>query len=77
METKKTSVKNRAARAIASVFGVTVGLAGIEHGFFEILQGNQSTEGLLIEEPASRNLPQASQRLEFKGENRGERLIVE
>jgi hypothetical protein len=29
-----------ATRAVASTLGVLVGLAGIEHGFFELLQGN-------------------------------------
>jgi hypothetical protein len=35
------SFKNTSAiRAVASTLGVLVGLAGIEHGFFEMLQGN-------------------------------------
>ena len=36
-------------RTVASTFGVLVGLAGIEHGIFEILQGNVKPDGLLID----------------------------
>jgi hypothetical protein len=38
-----------AIRAVASTFGVLVGLAGIQHGIFEILQGNVKPDGLLID----------------------------
>jgi hypothetical protein len=38
-----------ATRVISSVFGVLVGLAGIIHGTFEILQGNTIPNGLLSE----------------------------
>ncbi|MFC1803252.1 hypothetical protein ACFL0D_04710 [Thermoproteota archaeon] len=38
-----------AIRAVASRFGVLVGLAGIEHGIFEMLQGNVKPDGLLID----------------------------
>ena len=38
----------RAARITASVLGLTAGGAGIEHGVFEILQGNARPEGLMI-----------------------------
>jgi hypothetical protein len=38
-----------AIRAVASTLGVLVGLAGIEHGFFEMLQGNVKPNGLLID----------------------------
>jgi hypothetical protein len=34
---------------VASTFGVVVGLAGIDHGIFEILQGNVASSGLMIE----------------------------
>lgn len=34
-----------ATKAVASTFGVLVGLAGIEHGFFEMLQGNVTPSG--------------------------------
>src|SRR5208283_296635 len=47
---------NRATRIIVSTFGVTLGIAGIDHGFFEALQGNVPTPGLFIQAigPASR-----------------------
>ena len=38
----------RATRISASVLGLTAGLAGIEHGIFEVLQGNARSEGLMI-----------------------------
>ncbi len=37
-----------ALRASASVFGVYAGLLGVEHGFFETLQGNVPTKGVRI-----------------------------
>ncbi len=39
---------NHATRVIASTFGILVGLAGIDHGIFEILQGNIRPDGLMI-----------------------------
>jgi len=39
---------NRATKTIVSVVGVILGLSGLDHGFFEILQGNQPTNGLMI-----------------------------
>ena len=44
---QKTSIS--ATRVIASTLGAVVGLAGMEHGFFEILQGNAATSGLVID----------------------------
>jgi hypothetical protein len=38
-----------ATRIVASSFGVLVGLAGIDHGIFEILQGNVAPDSLLID----------------------------
>ena len=38
-----------ATRAVASTFGVLVGLAGIEHGFFEMLQGNVTPNDIMID----------------------------
>ena len=38
----------KATKAIATWFGLAAGLAGLEHGIFEILQGNTHPEGLMI-----------------------------
>jgi hypothetical protein len=38
----------RATRVVASLFGVVAGIAGIEHGYFEILQGNVRPDSLMI-----------------------------
>jgi hypothetical protein len=38
----------RATRISATVLGLTAGGAGIEHGCFEVLQGNVQPEGLMI-----------------------------
>lgn len=38
-----------ATRVVASTLGVLVGLAGIEHGVFEVLRGNVAPEGFLID----------------------------
>ena len=40
---------NRATKTIVSTVGVILGISGLDHGIFEILQGNTSTNGLLIE----------------------------
>jgi hypothetical protein len=40
---------NRATKTIVSTIGVILGVSGLDHGIFEILQGNQPTKGLLIE----------------------------
>jgi hypothetical protein len=40
---------NRATRIIVAVISVLLGIAGINHGFFEVLQGNTPTDGLLIQ----------------------------
>ena len=39
---------NHAIRVVAATLGVLVGLAGIDHGIFEILQGNTRPDGLMI-----------------------------
>jgi len=44
MNTKDIS----ATRIVASTLGILVGLAGIDHGIFEILQGNTAPDGLMI-----------------------------
>jgi hypothetical protein len=38
----------KATRIAATVLGLTAGVAGIEHGYFEVLQGNARPEGLMI-----------------------------
>ncbi len=40
---------NGATKTVASTFGVLVGLAGIEHGFFEMLQGNETPSDIMID----------------------------
>lgn len=40
---------NRATRIIISTIGTILGIAGIDHGFFETLQGNTPTDGLIIQ----------------------------
>jgi hypothetical protein len=48
METTGVFVKSSATRIVASTFGILVGLAGIEHGFFEMLQGNVKPDNTLF-----------------------------
>ena len=38
----------KATKTVATWFGIAAGIAGIEHGYFEILQGNTKPEGLMI-----------------------------
>jgi hypothetical protein len=38
----------KATKAVATWFGISAGGASIEHGYFEILQGNIRPEGLMI-----------------------------
>ncbi len=38
----------KATKTVATWFGVAAGIAGLEHGYFEILQGNTKPEGLMI-----------------------------
>jgi len=40
---------NRATRIIVSAVGIMLGIAGMNHGFFEILQGNTPTGSLIIQ----------------------------
>ncbi|MFW9846644.1 MAG: hypothetical protein ACFFD6_07845 [Candidatus Thorarchaeota archaeon] len=42
-------LKDNAAKAAASTYGILVGLASIEHGLFEILQGDIPTGGIMID----------------------------
>jgi hypothetical protein len=41
-------VRNSATRVVASIFGVFAGLLGLEHGYFETLQGNGAPSGIMI-----------------------------
>ncbi len=45
MENKKLT----ATRWVVSVYGILIGLAGIEHGIFEILQGDVPTGGIMVD----------------------------
>jgi hypothetical protein len=40
---------NRATKIIVSTMGAMLGISGINHGFFETQQGNQPTNGLIIQ----------------------------
>jgi hypothetical protein len=50
----------RATRISATVLGLTAGVAGIEHGIFEVLQGNARPEGLMISSIGPPCVPQLS-----------------
>jgi len=41
-------VSNSATRIVASTFGILAGLLGLEHGYFETLQGNSAPGGIYI-----------------------------
>jgi hypothetical protein len=49
MEGERASTSVSATRVVASTLGVLVGLAGIEHGIFEVLQGDVRPDGIMIE----------------------------
>jgi hypothetical protein len=49
MERRETAQPMSATRIVASALGVLVGLAGIDHGFFEVLQGSVAPDGLMID----------------------------
>jgi hypothetical protein len=38
----------KVTKSVATWFGVAAGIAGIEHGYFEILQGNIQPDRLMI-----------------------------
>lgn len=40
---------NRVTRIIVATVGVMLSIAGLDHGFFEVLQGNKPTTGLVIQ----------------------------
>src|SRR5574342_868342 len=38
----------KATKSVATWFGITAGVGGLEHGYFEILQGSTKPQGLMI-----------------------------
>jgi hypothetical protein len=48
LEKKKGNPMNRATKIIVSTIGIILGISGLDHGIFEILQGDRPTDGLLI-----------------------------
>jgi hypothetical protein len=49
MNDKKNMTSNRATRIYASTLGILVGLAGVEHGILEMLQGNVRPNGIMVD----------------------------
>jgi hypothetical protein len=49
MEMDSGSTSNRATRIYASTLGILVGLAGVEHGILEVLQGNVRPSGIMVD----------------------------
>jgi hypothetical protein len=49
MDENRNSTNNGATRILASTLGILVGLAGIEHGIFEVLQGSIKPGGVLVD----------------------------
>jgi hypothetical protein len=48
----------KATKTVASWLGVVAGIAGLEHGYFEILQGNTKPAGLMIASIGSPCMPE-------------------
>jgi len=40
---------NRTTRIIVAVVGAFLGIAGLDHGIFEILPANRTTSGLILQ----------------------------
>lgn len=49
MDNDRDLAGNRATRIFASTLGILVGLAGVEHGILEILQGNIRPDGIMTD----------------------------
>ena len=49
MDESISTTKNRATRIYASTLGILVGLAGVEHGILECLQGNVKPNGIMVD----------------------------
>jgi hypothetical protein len=45
----RTGLEVNGTKAVASALGVCVGVSGLDHGFFEVLQGNGATPGLIVQ----------------------------
>lgn len=45
----RSNILNITTRTTTSIFGLLLAIAGFEHGFFEALQGNTATSGLIIQ----------------------------
>jgi hypothetical protein len=58
------SISNKATKRVAELFGIIVGLAGIEHGVLELLQGDVPIDGIMINAigDAYKFWPEASER---------------
>lgn len=48
LKAQECTCYNKATKIIVSTLGVILGISGMGHGFFEILQGNTQTNGLVI-----------------------------
>ncbi len=48
MQHDRGPITNRATRLYASALGILVGLAGVEHGILELLQGDVTPHGMMI-----------------------------
>lgn len=48
MKMSSNNIMNNSIKKVVSIIGVVFGVGGIGHGFFETLQGNKPTEGLMI-----------------------------
>ena len=48
----------RATRIVATSFGIIAGIAGLEHGYFEFLQGNTKTVSLMFASMGSPCVPE-------------------
>jgi len=49
MDNNRSLTSNKATRIFASTLGILVGLAGVEHGILEILQGNVRPDSIMTE----------------------------
>lgn len=49
MNVNKTKIKSNSTRTIVVVLGIILGVTGIIHGLYEIIQGNKATSGIIIQ----------------------------